>query len=377
MRFSLRKFYRTVSLTLLFVVSWATFAHAATQDVRVTNFPTSYSVVNTTWDSRLSTLQTTLQSLAADMSQFPTFVSRFGWNGTMSFSQGFELLYNDVHSLATATSSSDILTAFNREFPSSSVLSLSSKNYLYRIHNRLDGTAQSGPLWDSKVSLSSIDTYTQHIDSDMHSVYDKVDSFRRSFNDYSSSALIYQSNISTKVNQIKADTGNISVDTEHISGTQDVLVSQGAITMYNVGILREFFADDDTLARKEASEAASGEALDSFTGNGASSASVSDYADISDASTKLNQSFNTGQVSYSDAFTSINSLPSGNNSPWAWFSQATYDSINPQSSRGGSLSADSYLAFYDEQLASENRKGISDTPLLDDYNRDIEKAIGI
>lgn len=379
MKFDLKKLHRRFSLFLISsAVIACTFVQAfAVDDVRVTNWPTQYSVVNTTWDQRLSTLQTTLQTQSANIS---TLVNRFGWNGTYTFSQGFELLYNDVHGIATASTSSDILSAFNREFPDSD--SNTSKYYLRSIYRILNGNV-SWPFVNlvnnSASSLSSV----QHIDSDLHTlsitasdIYDNVDTFRRAFNQYSASSLAYESNISSKANQIKVDTGNISVDTEHISGTQDILVSQGAITMRNVGILRDFFADDDTIARKDAAEAASGEALDSFTGNGVSSASVSDYADISDASTKLNQSFYTGQVSYVDAFQSINRPPTGNDSPWAWFSQATYDSINPQPSRGGLLNADSYLAFYEELLASENRKGVSDTPLLDEYNRDIEKAIG-
>lgn len=379
MKFDPKKVHRRFSLFLISsAVIACTFVQAfAVDDVRVTNWPTQYSIVNTTWDQRLATLQTTLQTQSANIS---TLVNRFGWNGTYTFSQGFELLYNDVHSISTASTQNDLLAAFIHEFNPDAVGT--SKGKLQNIQSFLSGSTGSLISVISNTT-DSTNSLVSHIDSDIHTmsaissdIYDNVDTFRRAFNQYSTSSLVYESNISSKANQIKVDTGNISVDTEHISGTQDILVSQGAITMRNVGILRDFFADDDTIARKDAAEAASGEALDSFTGNGASSASVSDYADISDASTKLNQSFNTGQVSYVDAFQSINSQPTGNNSPWAWFSQATYDSINPQPSRGGFLSADSYMSFYEDQLASENRKGVSDTPLLDVYNSDIEKAIG-
>lgn len=371
MKFDLKKLHRRFSLFLISsAVIACTFVQAfAVDDVRVTNWPTQYSVVNTTWDQRLSTLQTTLQTQSANIS---TLVNRFGWSGVYTFSQGFELLYNDVHGMASSTSESDIYAIMNYHFPLNATYSATSN--LYNIRSQIT-LARSG--------IDSLNTTTQHIDSDVHTmsaitsdIYDNVDTFRRAFNQYSTSSLVYESNISSKANQIKVDTGNISVDTEHISGTQDILVSQGAITMRNVGILRDFFADDDTIARKDAAEPASGEALDSFTGNGASSASVSDYADISDASTKLNQSFYTGQISYVDSFQTINRPAAGQDSPWAWFTQATYDSLNPQPSRGGSLNPDTYLAFYEEQLALENRKGVSDTPLLDAYNRDIEKAIG-
>lgn len=380
MKFDRKKLHRRFSLFLISsAVIACTFVQAfAVDDVRVTNWPTQYSVVNTTWDQRLSTLQTTLQTQSANIS---TLVNRFGWNGTYTFSQGFELLYNDVHNLASSTSGGDLLTAFNREFPSGqpSLGDTNVKSLLFTIRRQIAGTTTS-TLSNMSSSLSSVDSYTQHIDSDIHAlnttvsaISSNISSIKTTANSiYSDTHAIY--NLTNRhLPSIAVDVSNISVDTEHISDTQDTLVSQGAITMRNVGILREFFADDDTLAQKAAAKDASDSALNNFTGNGQSSASADDYSDIDWAVSDVKYALGTGSVSALDA-TSV--MTGVDQTGWAWFSQATYDSINPAPTRGGSLNPEAYMAFYEEQLSSEVRKGSSDTPLLDGYFMDITKAVG-
>lgn len=387
MKFDLKKLHRRFSLFLISsAVIACTFVQAfAVDDVRVTNWPTQYSVVNTTWDQRLATLQTTLQTQSANIS---TLVNRFGWNGTYTFSQGFELLYNDVHSMATATSQSDILTAFNREFSSGPALpsSDSTKGFLRSIALRLNSSqAQSNNsiLYPISVNLDSIDTYTQHIDSDLHGIDSKLSTTNTRLNAIqgNTNTMINSwttpiQNISSKTSLIAVDTSNISVDTEHISATQDVIVSEGAILVDKVSILQDFFADPQTVALKESAEPTSNYAIAEFTSHGKQNAATqNDFSDISGASADMKQAFDTGQVDTHDALDVINGRGSSGADAWAWFTQATYESINPAPTRGGSLDPDTYMAFYEEQLRQENRKSSSDTPLLDNYNDIISKAI--
>lgn len=215
-------------------------------NVRVTNWPTSYSVVNTTWDSRLATLQTTLQSLAADMSQFPTFVSRFGWNGTMSFSQGFELLYNDVHSLSTATTQDDILTAFNREFDNVSSSGTSTKSYLFRFFSNWMGGSlytSNSPWYQLNEHVASVDTYTQHIDSDLHSIDTNVNYI--STDVYGILGQEQSINSKMTINNDRLQSIYSEVAYQSVQWTPKFTNIES-----DLNILQEFFADADTVAQR-------------------------------------------------------------------------------------------------------------------------------
>lgn len=387
MKLDLKKLHRRFSLFLISsAVIACTFVQAfAVDDVRVTNWPTQYSVVNTTWDQRLATLQTTLQTQSANIS---TLVNRFGWNGTYTFSQGFELLYDDVHGLATATTSSDFLTAFNREFPSGapSTSTASSKLYLWSMYSVLTGRSQyaSGtPLYDLNTKINTLNSTTSHIDSDVESIDSKLSTTNTRLNliQGNTNTMINSwttpiQNISSKTSLIAVDTSNISVDTEHISGTQDIIVSEGAILVDKVSILQDFFADPQTVALKESAEPTSNYAIQEFTSHGKQNAATqNDFSDISGASADMKLAFDTGQVDTHDALNLINGRDSVGVDAWVWFTQATYESINPAPTRGGALNPDIYMAFYEEQLRQENRKSSSDTPLLDNYNDIISKAI--
>lgn len=335
--------------------------HAATQDVRVTNWPTSYEVTNISWSSRLANIESATSNLATNVGNL---VSRFGWNSTLTFSDGFELLYNDVHSFSSSTVNSDILSKLNNELPNGTQGSSNSTKGLIR---RIVSSIGENSSYSVLSGLSSIDTYTQHIDSDLHNIDTNISTISSNVSDIKSYTSTIRNNtntmvnswsqlfqnISTKANQIKADTGNISVDTEHISGTQDVLVSQSAITMSNVEILRQFFADDDTLAQKAASKQTSDYAIDIFTNaNSLSSASMSDYTGIASMSDSIGSNLNTN-VNIGVGLGYFNGQYS--NETGGWFSEATYNAFhagqNNRSDNDGMRSADAYYPLLEQYYA--------------------------
>lgn len=343
------------------VIAGATASAFAVDDVRVTNWPTQYSVVNTTWDQRLSTLQTTLQTQSANIS---TLVNRFGWNTTLSFSQGFELLYNDVHGLATSSTNSDTLSFLKSEFDTTGLFANKLRYYIYQ--SGLAAPFIREYTQDTSVSVSSIDTTTQHIDSDVESIDSKLSTTNTRLNAIqgNTNTMINSwttpiQNISSKTSLIAVDTSNISVDTEHISGTQDVLVSQSAITMNKVSILQDFFADPQTVALKNDAEPVSNYALSEFTGsNSSSSATRNDYSDISGFSDGLRDSFSSS-VSPSYALDVI----SGNDqSVLGWFSVETYDSL-----RGGSSN---------RNVDVRSKSWVSNYPYLEQYYDYVNDFLG-
>lgn len=379
MKFTLRKFNKSLFISFLAVLTLCPIGvSAAAQEVYNTSNNPLF-ITNTTWDQRLSTLQTSIQDIRSYAS---TIMNRFGWNGTYTFSQGFELLYNDVHTLASSSSQSDLLTAFNREFPSGYQSSGNSlKALMIRIFNRQDDWFRLGDTYND----NSIGGYVRDLKLDADSIDSKIDTTNSRLNSiisyessnnillngidgtlYDMSPWVY--NISDKTSLIKVNTDNIAVDTQAINDYASHLPDMDS----NLSILRNFFADNDTLAQKAAAEQTSDYAINNFTGNGSESASASDFARLKTMESNLKDSLDTGNVNPQVAF---DALTDDTDTGWGWFSQATYDSINPQPTRGGLFNSDSYMQFYYELENQNMRKGVSDTPLLDANNKAIEDAI--
>lgn len=380
MKFTLRKLNKSLLVSFLAVLALCPIGvSAAAQEVYNTSNNPLF-ITNTTWDQRLSTLQTSIQDIRSYAS---TIMNRFGWNGTYTFSQGFELLYNDVHALASNTSNSDILAAFNREFQSGTpqvASQLSSKGYLRAISLQLNGGNSQVPslIDDINDNIISVNSDTSSIDSKIDTTNSRLNSIitYESSNNillngidgtlYDMSPLVY--NISDKTSIIKVNTDNIAVDTQAINDYTSHLPDMDS----NLSILRNFFADNDTLAQKAAAEQTSDYAINNFTGNGSESASASDFARLKTMESNLKDSLDTGNVNPQVAF---DALTDDTDTGWGWFSQATYDSINPQPTRGGLLNSDSYMQYYYELENHNMRKDSSNTPLLDANNQAIEDAI--
>lgn len=376
MKFTLRKLNKSLLISFLAVLALCPIGvSAAAQEVYNTSNNPLF-ITNTTWDQRLSTLQTSIQDIRSYAS---TIMNRFGWNGTYTFSQGFELLYNDVHALASSTSNSDMLSAFNREFPSGT----SFKSLWNNLRNNLNNTmfvgvstsyspnSIYGQLKAQTPLQESIDSKIDTTNSRLNSIitYESSNNILLNGIDgtlYDMSPLVY--NISDKTSLIKVNTDNIAVDTQAINDYTSHLPDMDS----NLSILRNFFADNDTIAQKAAAEQTSDYAINNFTGNGSEAITGSDFARLKNMESNLKDSLDTGNVNPQVAF---DALTDDTDTGWGWFSQATYDSINPEPTRGGLLNADSYMQFY-ENIENQNmRKGVSDTPLLDANNQAIEDAI--
>lgn len=381
MKFTLRKFNKSLFISFLAVLTLCPIGvSAAAQEVYNTSNNPLF-ITNTTWDQRLSTLQTSIQDIRSYAS---TIMNRFGWNGTYTFSQGFELLYNDVHSLASSTSQSNLLTAFNREFPSGSNSSLDNikgiansirTNFNAAFWNGVTFTpvanSMMGATFANRDNTTSIDSKIDTTNSRLNSIISYESSNNILLNGidgtlYDMSPWVY--NISDKTSLIKVNTDNIAVDTQAINDYTSHLPDMDS----NLSILRNFFADNDTLAQKAAAEQTSDYAINNFTGNGSESASASDFARLKTMESNLKDSLDTGNVNPQVAF---DALTDDTDTGWGWFSQATYDSINPQPTRGGLLNSDSYMQYYYELENLNMRKDSSNTPLLDANNQAIEDAI--
>lgn len=91
----------------------------------------------------------------------------------------------------------------------------------------------------------------------------------------------------------------------------------------DIGNLAEMYADDDMLAAKEASQPVIQETLDSFTGDGAGAAKVSDAAGMKGVSSSVRSGLDAG-----GSVSGATSVFSDNNHIWEWFSQTNYNNIN-------------------------------------------------
>lgn len=343
-------------------------ASAAVQDVSVTNWPTSFTVTNVTWDQRLNLIQTALQDIR---SYSNTIMNRFGWNGTYNFSQGFELLYNDVHSLATASTNSDILTAFDREFPvgsgtlgtMKSLISNFRLNVLSALYSGYSSGYNNTSIYAtslrSALSAESIDSKLTSVSNNLVDVPDIADDV--------ADIRTYAYNTSQNSSLIKVNTDNISYDTANISSNTDsmalLLDDIDVNTTYLPGMyldlnqLKEFFADDDTMVLKEAAEDTTNSALSDFTGDGSGAASAQDYSVINDTSDLITSTFSSG----SNVSTAINYMNGSDRSPLQWFSQDTYNAFHP-----GTVST-----------MSAGDQDLSQYPYLQNYYNDIYNALGI
>lgn len=340
-------------------------ASAAVQDVSVTNWPTSFTVNNVSWDQRLNQIQTALQDIR---SYTNTIMNRFGWNGTYNFSQGFELLHNDVHNMATATTNSDLLTAFNREFPdSTNPLTGTIKGRIRSIQQYFTGERTSLLSSDIVPGITSINTDTTSIDSKLSTTNTRLTSISGNISTYLPDIRTYAYNTSQNSSLIKVNTDNISYDTANISSNTDSMVllldDIDVNTTYLPGMyldlnqLKEFFADDDTMVLKEAAEDTTNSALSDFTGDGSGAASAQDYSIINDTSDLITSTFSAG----SNVSTAINYMNGSDRSPLQWFSQDTYNAFHP-----GTVST-----------MSAGDQDLSQYPYLQNYYNDIYNAFGI
>lgn len=381
MRF-IKKMNKVIAFTLVLFCSGAVFASAADQNVYVTNWQNYYEVRNNTWDQRLNYIQTATQGTKSDLD---TIINRFGFTGQYRLDDALSMIYTEIQSANSSvtgaitslqniiTSQSSIISDFNREFPSGnpSAYANSSKWFLREIARRLGvSTDPNQPTTFSR--LSEIASFTNHIDLDLHSVV--------------SNSAITADNTTTIKNitntnlpAIKVNTDNISVDTENISAKSTLIESHtNSISTYtsvlpnmnlDVHRLKEMLADDFSYQKKVQSAQSNETALGAFTGGGSASASASDYSNMATYSNALKSGFRTN-VNQGYAL----SVLSGSNlsaEAYDWFSQETYDSINPEPTRGGLLNPNYYLAMFEQLENQQLKKGYSDTPLLDDYFREI------
>lgn len=340
-------------------------ASAAVQDVSVTNWPTSFSVTNVSWDQRLNQIQTALQDIR---SYSNTIMNRFGWNGTYNFSQGFELLYDDVHNMATATTNSDLLTAFNREFPDNTNPPTGTiKGRIRSIQQYFTGERTSLLSSDIVPGITSINADTTSIDSKLTTTNTRLTSISGNISTYLPDIRTYAYNTSQNSSLIKVNTDNISYDTANISSNTDnmvlILDDIDVNTTYLPGMyldlnqLKEFFADDDTMVLKENAEDTTNSALSDFTGDGSGAASAQDYSVINDTSDLITSTFSAG----SNVSTAINYMNGSDRSPLQWFSQDTYNAFHP-----GTVST-----------MSAGDQDLSQYPYLQNYYNDIYNAFGI
>lgn len=373
MKYALRKLNKSLLISFLAVLILCPIGvSAAAQEVYNTSNNPLF-ITNTTWDQRLSTLQSSIQDIRSYAS---TIMNRFGWNGTYTFSQGFELLYNDVHALASSSNTSDLLSEFT-----STTYADPTKYYIGNLRALFNNTFYSTSTSDS-ISLRDDIINTSNKSTSIDSKLDDTNNHLNTSKGYLLNIRSYASSIAqdatliedttsdiySDTTAIRVDTGNISIDTQAINDYTSHLPDMDS----NLSILRYFFADNDTIAQKAAAEQTSDYAINNFTGNGSESASASDFARLRTMESNLKDSLDTGNVNPQVAF---DALTDDTDSGWGWFSQATYDSINPQNTRGGLLNSDSYMQYYYELENQNMRKDDSDTPLLDANNKVIEDAI--
>lgn len=382
----IKKINRILAFSLVLFCSVACFASAADQTVIVQNTSSNpVQIGNNTWDQRLSALQTNVQDIR---SYTINMFNKFGFNSSTTFASALGLMYqeqqsinsniqsvnNSILSLNTSTDSA-IVSGFNREFPSGQpdVNIATTKSYIRVISETLRGqrpfvtgfTQNSLPGY-----LYSIDGFVSHIDSDLHSVVS--DSAIISSNTTTSKNLLntFLPSIRTSLQNVEVDIDNIRPDVSTIKSNTNTLVDINnnmyaslTRTEADVNILQEFFADAETVALKNAAEPTSNQALSEFTGSGRGSVSGSDYSDMAYVSHAISDGFHSN-VNMLDALQIFN--PNASN--WGWFSQSTYNDINPQLSRGGALNPDDYMSLYEDLERDSLRKNYSDTPLLDEYN---------
>lgn len=377
MRF-IKKMNKIIAFTLVLFCSGAVFASAADQNVYVTNWQNYYEVRNNTWDQRLNYIQTATQGTKSDLD---TIINRFGFTGQYRLDDALSMIYTEIQSANSSitgsvvnlsSSSSAILSILQREFPSGySEDTSTTKGVLRRIMGFYNG-AYTSNITTIIDRVTSIGSSISHIDSDLHSVV--------------SNSAITADNTTTIKNitntnlpAIKVNTDNISVDTENISAKSTLIESHtNSISTYtsvlpnmNIDVhrLKEMLADDFSYQKKVQSAQSNETALGAFTGGGTASASASDYSNMATFSNALKSGFRTN-VNQGYAL----SVLSGSNlsaEAYDWFSQETYDSINPEPTRGGLINPNEYLAMYEELENQQLKKGYSDTPLLDDYFREL------
>lgn len=344
-------------------------ASAAVQDVSVTNWPTSFTVSNVSWDQRLNQIQTALQDIR---SYSNTIMNRFGWNGTYNFSQGFELLYNDVHSLASSSNTSDLLS----EFTSTTYLD-PTKYYIGSLRalfnsafystSSSDTISLRDDIINTSVKSTSIDSKLSSTNTSLSSISGNISTYLPSIDTDIGDIKTYAYNTSQNSSLIKVNTDNISYDTANISSNTDNMVlllddidvnTTYLPSMYlDLNQLKEFFADDDTMILKEASEDTTNSALSDFTGDGSGAASAQDYSVINDTSDLITSTFSAG----SNVSTAINYMNGSDRTPLQWFSQDTYNAFHP-----GSVST-----------MSAGDQDLSQYPYLQNYYNDIYNAFGI
>lgn len=373
MRF-IKKMNKVIAFTLVLFCSGAVFASAADQNVYVTNWQNYYEVRNNTWDQRLNYIQTATQGTKSDLD---TIINRFGFNGQYRLDDALSMIYTEIQSVNSSVTNA----VLNLSSSSSAIYNLLNSTFLYGnglaynidvIANRVRGSNTSGPLWSTMIAVQSSAAILNHVDYDLHSVV--------------SNSAITADNTSTIKNitntnlpAIKVNTDNISVDTENISSKSTLIESHtNSISTYtsvlpnmNIDVhrLKEMLADDFSYQKKVQSAQSNETALGAFTGGGTASASASDYSNMATYSNALKSGFRTN-VNQGYAL----SVLSGSNlsaEAYDWFSQETYDSINPEPTRGGLLNPDFYMAMYEGLENQQLKKGYSDTPLLDDYFREL------
>lgn len=127
-------------------------------------------------------------------------------------------------------------------------------------------------------------------------------------------------NVRSDLSGLKGDTSNlISISGNIKSDTSDLLVGLEKLVF--------MYADDDSLAAKRAESGKTQSVVNSFTGSGSSSASVSDFADVSSGLNDLKNSF-SGGASPSQAFSVLGS----SSESWWWFSNEVSESLDTTNS---------------------------------------------
>lgn len=382
MRF-IKKMNKVIAFTLVLFCSGAVFASAADQNVYVTNWQNYYEVRNNTWDQRLNYIQTATQGTKSDLD---TIINRFGFTGQYRLDDALSMIYTEIQS-ANSSVTNAVLNLNNINTSSSAILD----DIYYQLSYRSSG---STPLGSYIQAIAERFGGSRTIDVSQSNTFPWIIeqirlSTGRSYNlilGISSNSAITADNTTTIKNitnsnlpAIKVNTDNISVDTENISAKSTLIESHtNSISTYtsvlpnmNIDVhrLKEMLADDFSYQKKVQSAQSNETALGAFTGGGSASASASDYSNMATYSNALKSGFRTN-VNQGYAL----SVLSGSNlsaEAYDWFSQATYDSINPEPTRGGLLNPDFYMAMYEGLENQQLKKGYSDTPLLDDYFREL------
>lgn len=384
----IKKINKIIAFTLVLFCSVACFASAADQTVIVQNTSSNpVQIGNNTWDQRLSSLQTNVQDIR---SYTINMFNKFGFNSGTTFASALGLMYQEQQSinqnilalnttlLNNNSSQSAIISAFNREFPANNPLNspYTSKWYLRDISAKL-GPTYSGDFVTFAVRFASFDDKLSHIDSDLHSVVSNsaiissnTTTSKNLLNTYLPSIRTSLQNVEVDVDYIRPDVSTIKSNTNTLVDISNNMYASLTRTEADVNILQEFFADAETVALKNSAEPTSNQALSEFTGSGRGSVSGSDYSDMAYVSHAISDGFHSN-VNMLDALQIFNP----NTSNWGWFSQATYNDINPQPNRGGVLNPSDYMSLYEDLERDSMRKNFSDTPFLDSYNSETSGVI--